>query len=196
MALGTTRNIKRQWSLHTQNDAAIEPFERVLYEEFNALATAVQAFLGADAVLTSAALAIGSTTHAAAHAVLNVRIGGTSYTKAANSTGITLGNDVVPQSTYGAVALDLGIDGTVDATEATANATGYVSAALAAAGLPAVAANHIRVGYVTATKSDGAFTFGSTALNAANTTVAYTNTTPLAVDMSTVSLLSTIESGD
>jgi hypothetical protein len=32
------------------------------------------------------------------------------------------------------------------------------------------------MGYVTATKSDGAFTFGTTALNAANTTVAYTST--------------------
>lgn len=31
------------------------------------------------------------------------------------------------------------------------------------------------MGYVTAMKSDGAFTFGTTALNAANTTVAYTS---------------------
>jgi hypothetical protein len=41
MALQTTRNIKRQWSNHQQNDAAIEDFFRVLYEEFNSVCDAL-----------------------------------------------------------------------------------------------------------------------------------------------------------
>jgi hypothetical protein len=36
----------------------------------------------------------------------------------------------------------------------------------------------VRLGYITATKSDGSFTFGTTALNAANSTVAYHSTVP------------------
>lgn len=98
-------------------------------------------------------------------------VSGVSYPKATAET--TPGNDVIPVGTYGAVALDIGTDGVIDAVEATNNATGYASSALAAAGLPAVAGSHVRIGYVTAMKSDGAFTFGTTALNAANTTVAY-----------------------
>ena len=52
------------------------------------------------------------------------------------------------------------------------------SAALSIAGIPAVAADKVRMGTVTAIKTDGAFTFGTTALNAANSTVAYTDATP------------------
>ena len=62
-------------------------------------------------------------------------------------------------------------------TESESNMKGgsIILALLAAAALPAPAADHARMGYVTATKSDGTFTFGTTALNAANSTVAYTD---------------------
>jgi hypothetical protein len=123
-------------------------------------------------------LAIGSTNTAVSSIAFDYLIAGIKYAKAAVAAGTAPGNDVVPQSTYGAVAFDIGADGTIDAIEATNNATGYASAALAVAGLPAVASGHVRMGYVTAIKSDGAFTFGTTALNAANTTVAYTDQTP------------------
>jgi hypothetical protein len=121
------------------------------------------------------ALAIGSTTQNVANGVFTYRVNGTGYYKAAVAAGTAPGNDVIPQSKYGAVALDIGADGTVDVIEAGDNATGYTSAALAIAGIAAVAADHVRMGTVTATKSDGAFTFGTTALNAANSTVAYTD---------------------
>jgi hypothetical protein len=134
------------------------------------------------------ALAIGSTPTAVATAAFDYMIGGKLYSKAAVTAGTAPGNDVVPQALYGAVALDIGADGTLDAVEATANATGYASAALAVAGLPAAAAGHARVGWVTATKSDGAFTFGTTALNAANSTVAYTDAPTLANSISTTAL--------
>lgn len=130
--------------------------------------------LQGDYILTSPALAIGSTATAVANGAFDYVINGVPYKKAAVAAGTAPGNDVVPQSTYGAVAFDIGTDGTIDAIEAAANATGYASAALAIAGVPAVAADHARMGYVTATKSDSAFTFGTTDLDAANTTVAYT----------------------
>ena len=141
----------------------------------DALTAAVQG----DCIVTSPALAIGSTTTHAANIGFNYIINGTLYYKAAVAAGTALGNDEVPQNKYGAVALDIGADGTVDAIEAAANATGYTSAALAIAGIPAAAADHVRMGTVTAIKTDGDFTFGSTALSAVNSTVVYTNNTGL-----------------
>lgn len=130
-----------------------------------------------DIFLQSAYLGIGSTPAYVAHDEFFYEISGTTYYEPANPVGVAPGSDVVPAGLYGAVAFEIGTDGTVDAVEATNNATGYASAALAAAGLPAVQASHQRMGYVTAMKSDGAFTFGTTSLAAANTTVAYTNST-------------------
>lgn len=102
-------------------------------------------------------------------------ISATTYSKAADATGIAPGNDVIPSGKFGAVAFEIDAGGTVDAIEATNNATGYDSAALAAAGLPAVQASHIRMGYLTVSQSDGNFTLGTSALNGATVTEAYTN---------------------
>jgi len=128
-----------------------------------------------DGVTSDPVLAIGSTPANVATAAFTYSINGTAYNKTAVAAGTAPGNDVVPLGTYGAVALDIDAAGTITAIEAPANATGYATAALAAAALPDVATTLIRIGYVTASKSDGAFTFGTTALNAANTTVAYTD---------------------
>lgn len=135
----------------------------------------IRAKLKGDYLLSKPTLAIGSTTTAVSSVAFDFIINGVKYAKAAVAAGTAPGNDVVPEDKYGAVAFDIGINGTIDAVEAPANATGYTTAALAAAALPAVAADHARMGYVTAMKSDGAFTFGTTDLNAANTTVAYTD---------------------
>lgn len=131
--------------------------------------------LSSNYLVVQPTLAIGSTAQNVANVAFYYSIGGTVYYKAAVAAGTAPGNDVVPQGKFGAVAFDIGVNGTIDAVEAPANATGYASALLAAAALPAPAADHARMGYVTATKSDGAFTFGTTALNAANSTVAYTD---------------------
>jgi hypothetical protein len=144
-------------------------------EQRTALATALQG----NYILSTPGLAIGSNKDDVANIAFQFSIGGIVYNKAAITTGTGPGNDAIPQALYGACAFDIGADGTVDAVEATGNATGYASAALAAAGLPAAAADHARMGYVTATKSDGVFTFGTTLFDAANTTVAYTNGTAL-----------------
>lgn len=140
----------------------------------NDIRTKLTAFVD-NGMLTSAVLGIGSTPTAVASALFMYTVSGVVYTKAAVAAGTAPGNDVIPTGTFGAVAFDIGADGTIDAIEATDNATGYASAVLAVAGLPAAGAGHVRIGYVTASKSDGAFTFGTTELNAANTTVAYTS---------------------
>jgi hypothetical protein len=135
----------------------------------------IRAKLKDDYVVSLPGLAIGSTTANVANVAFDFTVNGVRYSKAAVAAGTAPGNDVIPQSTYGAVALDIGANGTIDVIEAAANATGYASASLAIAGIPSAAADHARMGTVTATKSDGAFTFGTTALNAANTTVVYTD---------------------
>ena len=135
----------------------------------------IRAKLKGNYPVSRPALAIGSTTTAVSNVAFDFTIAGVRYSKAAVAAGTAPGNDVIPQSTFGAVAFDIGVDGTIDAIEAADNATGYASAVLAIAGIPAAAAGHARMGNVTATKSDGAFTFGTTALDAANTTVVYTD---------------------
>jgi len=132
-----------------------------------------------DFVLETPGLAIGGTTTNVYSAAFNYVINGTQYYKAAVAAGTAPGDDVIVATKYGAVAFDIGANGTIDAIEATDQAAAqFTSAAAAVAALPACASDHVRLGYVTATKSDGAFTFGATALNAANTTVAYTSTIP------------------
>jgi hypothetical protein len=117
---------------------------------------------------TSAATAVKNTV------AVEFDIAGTGYSKAIAETAP--GNDTIPQNKYGAVGFEIGADGTIDAIEATDNATGYDSAALAIAGIPAVAAAHTRLGTVTAMSTEaGGFVFGTTELSAANTTVAYTD---------------------
>jgi hypothetical protein len=128
--------------------------------------------------ITDANLAIGSTKTNVATEAITYYINGDAYTASAVAAGTAPGDDVIPATKYGAVALDIGGDGTIDASEAYGNATGFTSAALAASALPPVADGHFRLGYVTASKSDGAFTFGTTDLDAANTTVAYTDAVP------------------
>ena len=131
--------------------------------------------LSGNYLVVQPTLAIGTTVQNVSNLAFYYSIAGAVYYKAAVAAGTAPGNDIVPQAKFGAVAFDIGVNGTIDAIEAPANATGYASALLAAAALPAPAADHARMGYVTATKSDGTFTFGTTGLNAANTTVAYTD---------------------
>lgn len=107
-------------------------------------------------------------------------IAGTKYSKAAVPAGSALAGANIPSGKYGAWRLEIGADGTMDVVAATGNATGYNSAVLALAGLPAVQASHVAVGTVTVSKSDGDFTPGTTALSAATVTEAFTDDTTLA----------------
>ena len=131
-------------------------------------------------LITDAELAIGSTTTAISTVAFSYLVNKKIYTKTAVAAGTAPGDDVIPTAEYGAVALDIGTDGTIDVKEAYKNALGYTTAALATTDLPPVAGSHVRLGTVSVTKSDGAFTFGTTALNAANVTTVYTDTTSTA----------------
>jgi hypothetical protein len=141
------------------------------------LANSIRTQIVATAILTKPGLKIGSTAQNVKNETFEFAIAGVRYVKDAVAAGTAPGNDVIPQSKYGAVAFDIAADLTIDAIEAAANATGYASAALAIAGIPAVAANHVRMGTVTVIKSDGTFTFGTTALSDASTTEVYTDAT-------------------
>lgn len=147
-------------------------------QELGAIKTLVndiRSALKGDYPVSRPGLAIGSTATAVSNVAFDYTINGVRYTKAAVAAGTAPGNDVIPEGLYGAVAFDIGTNGTIDAIEAPANATGYATAALAAAALPDAAADHARMGYVTASISSGTFTFGTTDLDAANTTVSYTD---------------------
>lgn len=153
---------------------------RTVIGDIKTLTNDIRAKMQGNYVIGVPALAIGSNADDVATAAFDFMIGGKLYSKAAVTAGTGPGTDVIPQETFGAVALDIGADGTIDAVSAADNATGYASAVLAVAGLPAAATGHARIGWVTVTKSDGDFTFGTTNLDAANTTVAYTDAPTLA----------------
>jgi hypothetical protein len=131
-------------------------------------------------VLSSPTLAIGSDTSAVASAAFSYIINGSAYSRAVEATGTEPGNDVIVATKYGAVAFDIGANGTIDVIEATNQAAAeFTTAALAVAALPACASDHVRLGHITATKSDGAFTFGTTALNDGSSTVVYRSAIPV-----------------
>lgn len=138
----------------------------------------VRSQLVGDGVLGATGLALGTTIPNVANGAFDFMVdGAVSYTKAANAAGTALSGDAVPQDKYGAWALDIGSNGTVDITPADANAAGYTPESSAIAGLPAVAADHARMGWCTAISDSGAFTPGTTALSAANVTDAYYDAT-------------------
>ncbi len=127
--------------------------------------------VAATGLMTTPTLAIGTSAKTAvASAGFAYDVDGGGYSKVAAETAP--GNDVIPQNKYGAVGFEIGADGTIDAIEATDNATGYDSSALAIAAIPAVSASHTRLGVVSAMSTDvGGFTFGTTELDDANSTV-------------------------
>lgn len=135
----------------------------------------IRSCLKGDYVVSKPGLVIGSTKPNVANVAFDFTINGVRYTKAAVAAGTALSGDNVPATKYGAWRLEIGSDGTIDIVEAADNATGYDSAVLATAGLPTVSADHASMGVVTATKSDAVFDPGTTELDAANTTVAYTD---------------------
>jgi hypothetical protein len=133
-----------------------------------------------DGMTNLATHATGSTVQKVAHAAFQFVIAGKDYTKAVDAAGTAaMTAETTPQNKYGAHALDIGVDGVVHANPpaATGNTTGYDSAALAIAALPAVAASHVRMGNVSAMRTNAAgFVWGTTGFNDAETTEAYVDT--------------------
>lgn len=132
----------------------------------------------AKGLLSGGSLAIGTTKPRIATGAFSFVIATATYDKAAVAAGTALTAETVPQNLFGAVALDIGADGTIDCVvpATNGNTTGYATAALATAALPAVAADHVRIGSATVSSSEaGGFVIGTTNLDAANTTVEYTS---------------------
>ena len=151
---------------------------KTVVDDIKTAANGVISGLSGDYLDSSAALAIGSTKPNVANGAFQFHINGVEYNKAADTAGVALSGDEVPQSKFGAWALDIAANGIITIVPATDNATGYDSAVLAAAGLPAVAVDKVRMGYCTATNSAAAFAPGTTDLDNENVTDAYTNATP------------------
>jgi hypothetical protein len=109
-------------------------------------------------------------------------IAGKEYIKAALPSGTALAAGTVPASTYGAYRFEIGVDGTVDCIAATANATtGYASAPLALAGIPALQASHLSMGtLVVINTTAGGFVAGTTKFTDAGVTATFTDATTLA----------------
>lgn len=120
-------------------------------------------------------LAIGTTPANVSNVAFDYQVAGVRYTKAAVAAGTVPGNDVVPQNTYGAIALDIDSAGTITIAEAADNAAGYSSAELAVSDIPSVASTKARMGTVSVVRTSGAFTFGTTSLADGDTTVVYTD---------------------
>lgn len=166
-------------SIHADLAAIVDDAStfKTVVDATKTLANSIRTQAVATAILTKPGLKIGSTTQNVKNETFEFAIAGVRYIKDAVAAGTAPGNDVIPEDKYGAVAFDIAADLTIDAIEAAANATGYVSADLAVAGIPAVADGHVRMGTVTVVKSDGAFTFGTTALSDASTAEVYTDAT-------------------
>lgn len=140
------------------------------------LANDIRAKLKGNYNVSLPGLAIGTTPANVSSVAFTYTIAGIQYSKAAVAAGTAPGNDIVPVDTYGAVALDIDAAGTITIAEAADNATGYASAALAVAGIPALAATKARMGTVSVIRETaGAFTFGTTSLADGDTTVVYTD---------------------
>ena len=132
---------------------------------------------GSEGILTGAALAIGTTKSRVANGAFNFYIAGVKYAKSATAAGTAPNAVTTAQNKYGCQAFDIGADGTIDPISCTNIAAGLNSAALAYADLPAVAASHVRIGYVTAMSTDvGGFVWATTLFDDAAVTEAYTST--------------------
>lgn len=124
--------------------------------------------------ITSPGLVIGSSDSTKVKNVaFDYTIGDFSYSKALAES--TLTGSAVPQGKYGAWSLRVDENETVTVTEATANAIGYLTPRLALEALGSTDSDTAYMGYVTAIKSDGAFTPNTTALDAANVTATFTD---------------------
>jgi len=125
------------------------------------------------AAAPGAGLAIGTTKPNVASSAFYYNIAGKVYYLAAVAAGTAITGSNVPSGQYGGWRFEIGADGTIDVIESADNATGYASAALALAAIPALSADHVSMGTLTASKSDGAFVPGTTDLDDANTTEDY-----------------------
>ncbi len=124
--------------------------------------------------ITDPTLAIGTDdTKKVKHSDFSYEIQSKSYSKSSSEVALT--GDAIPTGLYGAWSLKIDVDGTITVTAADANGTGYATPRIALDALAGADGDSAYMGYVTVTKSDGAFTPDTTALDASNVTDTYTD---------------------
>ncbi len=124
--------------------------------------------------ITDPILVIGSSdTKKVKHSDFSYEIQNKSYSKSSSEVDLT--GDAIPQGLYGAWSLKIDVDGDITVTAAVANGTGYATPRIALDALVASDSDSAYMGYVTVTKSDGAFTPATTALGASNVTSTFTD---------------------
>ncbi len=124
--------------------------------------------------ITDPTLAIGTSNAARVkHADFDYKIGDFSYSKATSEVALT--GSAIPQGKYGAWSLKIDEDGDITVAAAIDNATGYDTPRKALDALGSSDSDSAYMGYVTVTKSDGAFTPDTTLLSATNVTDTFTD---------------------
>ena len=124
--------------------------------------------------ITDPTLVIGSSdTTKVKHSDFSYEIKSKSYSKLSSEVALT--GDAIPQGLYGAWSLKIDVDGDITVAAATDNGTGYATPRIALDALVASDSDSAYMGYVTVTKSDGAFTPTTTALSASNVTDTFTD---------------------
>lgn len=124
--------------------------------------------------ITDPGLAIGtSDTAEVKHDAFDYEIQEKSYSKATSEVALT--GNAIPSGKYGAWSLRIDTDGTITVAAAGDNATGYDTPRIALDDLTSSDSTSAYMGYVTVTKSDGAFTPATTSLSATNVTATFTD---------------------
>ena len=124
--------------------------------------------------ITDPTLAIGTDdTTKVKHNDFDYEIKSKSYSKSSSEVDLT--GDAIPTGLYGAWSWKIDTDGTITVTATGDNSTGYATPRIALDALGKADGDSAYMGYVTVTKSDGAFTPATTALDAANVTDTYTD---------------------
>lgn len=125
--------------------------------------------------ITLPGLAVGAVdTKKVYHTAFRFKISERGYSK--DSSEVTLSGDTIPQNKYGAFDFKIDTDGTITVGEASDNATGYDTPALAIEGLNYTDSDSAYMGYITVINTASAgFVPGTTALDAGTVTDTYTD---------------------
>lgn len=145
-----------------------------LHGHFHGARTNLHGQFTDEQFITDPGLVIGtSNTARIKHDAFDFEVQSKSYSKATSEVALT--GSAVPAGKFGAWSLRVATDGTVTVTAAGANGTGYLTPRIALDALSTADASSAYMGYVTVTKSDGAFTPDTTLLGAANVTATFTD---------------------
>ena len=145
-----------------------------LHGHFSGARTTISGQFKDEQFITDPTLAIGtSDTKKVKHSDFDYEIQSKSYSKSSSEVALT--GSAVPSGLYGAWSLKIATDGTITVAAASGNGTGYATPRIALDALDTSDASSAYMGYVTVTKSDGAFTPDTTALDASNVTDTFTD---------------------